>query len=95
MGLGFRADPITYEDRQKNMSSLTMWEVLDLAQMEVSTSDKYSRIFRTYAKAFKGARQIRPSNGLLELLGLKNLEEDEDLANQKKMNLARFMMHWL
>ena len=69
---------------KKNMSSLTMWEVLDLAQMEVSTSDKYSRIFRTYAKAFKGARQIRPSNGLLELLGLKNLEEDEDLANQQE-----------
>ncbi|MFX7518045.1 replication protein, partial [Acinetobacter baumannii] len=32
----------------------------------------------------KGARQIRPSNGLLELLGLKNLEEDEDLANQQE-----------
>jgi len=68
----------------KNMSSLTMWEVLDLAQMETSTSDKYSRIFRTYARAFKGARQIRPSNGLLELLGLKNIEEDEDLANEKE-----------
>lgn len=69
---------------KKNMSSLTMWEVLEISQMEESTSDKYSRIFRTYAKAFKGARQIRASNGLLELLGLKNIEEDEDLANQKE-----------
>ena len=66
------------------MSSLTMWEVLELAQMEASTKDKYSHIFRTYAKAFKGARQIRPSNGLLELLGLKNIEDDEELANQKE-----------
>ena len=69
---------------KRNMQSLTMWEVLELSQMEASTSDKYSYIFRTYAKAFKGARQIRASNGLLELLGLKNIEEDEDLANQKE-----------
>lgn len=69
---------------KRNMSSLTMWEVLELAQMEASTKDKYSHIFRTYAKAFKGARQIRPSNGLLELLGLKNIEDDEELANQKE-----------
>ena len=69
---------------KRNMQSLTMWEVLELSQMEASTSDKYSYIFRTYAKAFKGARQIRASNRLLELLGLKNLEEDEDLANQKE-----------
>lgn len=69
---------------KRNMSSLTMWEVLELAQMEASTKDKYSHIFRTYAKAFKGARQIRASNGLLELLGLKNIEDDEDLANQKE-----------
>ena len=69
---------------KRNMQSLTMWEVLELSKMEVSTKDKYSHIFRTYAKAFKGARQIRASNRLLELLGLKNLEEDEDLANQKE-----------
>lgn len=69
---------------KRNTQSLTMWEVLELAQMESSTSDKYSYIFRTYAKAFKGARQIRASNGLLELLGLKNIEEDESLANQKE-----------
>lgn len=69
---------------KRNMQSLTMWEVLELSQMEASTSDKYSYIFRIYAKAFKGARQIRASNGLLELLGLKDIEEDEDLANQKE-----------
>lgn len=69
---------------KRNMQSLTMWEVLELSQMEASTSDKYGHIFRTYAKAFKGARQIRASNGLLELLGLKNIEDDEDLANQKE-----------
>jgi gamma-glutamyltranspeptidase len=41
---------------KKNMQSLTMWEVLELAQMEASTKDKYSYIFKTYAQAFKGRR---------------------------------------
>ncbi|SIO38183.1 hypothetical protein SAMN02745945_03040, partial [Peptoclostridium litorale DSM 5388] len=31
---------------KKNMQSLTMWEVLELAQMEASTKDKYSYIFK-------------------------------------------------
>lgn len=74
---------------KRNMQSLTMWEVLELSKMEVSTKDKYSHIFRTYAKAFKGARQIRPSNGLMEFLGLKDIEEDEDLANQKEEELSQ------
>ena len=49
---------------KKNMQSLTMWEVLELAQIEASTKDKYSYIFKTYASAFKGRRQLFWSKGL-------------------------------
>lgn len=67
---------------KRNTHSLTMWEVLELSQMEASTKDKYSHIFKTYAKAFKGTRQIRPSNGLAKKLGMDELEDDEKLANE-------------
>lgn len=67
---------------KKNMSSLTMWEVLELAQMESSTKDKYSYIFKTYADAFKGRRQLFWSKGLKELLKVE-VKDDEEIANQE------------
>ena len=67
---------------KKNMSSLTMWEVLELAQMEASTKDKYSYIFKTYADAFKGRRQLFWSKGLKELLKIE-VKDDEEIANQE------------
>ena len=68
---------------KKNMSSLTMWEVLDLSQMEASTRDKYSYIFKTYAKAFKGRRQLFWSKGLKKLLSIVETT-DEELANKEE-----------
>ena len=70
---------------KKNMSSLTMWEVLELAQMEASTKDKYSYIFKTYADGFKGRRQLFWSKGLKELLKIE-VKDDEDIANAEEEN---------
>lgn len=67
---------------KKNLSSLTMWEVLELSQMEASTKDKYSYIFKTYAHAFKGRRQLFWSKGLKELLKIE-VKDDEEIANQE------------
>ncbi|MDN8241536.1 protein rep [Acinetobacter baumannii] len=67
---------------KKNMQSLTMWEVLELAQMEASTKDKYSYIFKTYAEAFKGRRQLFWSKGLKKLLKIE-VKDDEEIANQE------------
>jgi len=72
---------------KKNMSSLTMWEVLDLSQMEASTRDKYSYIFRTYAHAFKGRRQLFWSKGLKKLLSIVETT-DEELANKEEQEDA-------
>lgn len=72
---------------KKNMSSLTMWEVLDLSQMEASTRDKYSYIFKTYAKAFKGRRQLFWSKGLKKLLSIVETT-DEELANKEEQEDA-------
>ena len=69
---------------KKNMSSLTMWEVLDLSQMEASTRDKYSYIFKTYAHAFKGRRQLFWSKGLKKLLSIVETT-DEELANKEEL----------
>lgn len=70
---------------KKNMQSLTMWEVLELAQMEASTKDKYSYIFKTYASAFKGRRQLFWSKGLKELLKIE-VKDDEEIANVEEEN---------
>ena len=67
------------------MSSLTMWEVLELAQMEASTKDKYSYIFKTYAESFKGRRQLFWSKGLKELLKIE-VKDDEEIANKEEEN---------
>ena len=68
---------------KKNKQSLTMWEVLDLSQMEASTRDKYSYIFKTYAQAFKGRRQLFWSKGLKKLLSIVETT-DEELANKEE-----------
>ena len=68
---------------KKNMQSLTMWEVLELAQMETSTKDKYSYIFKTYAESFKGRRQLFWSKGLKELLKIE-VKDDEEIANKEE-----------
>ena len=68
---------------KKNKQSLTMWEVLDLSQMEASTRDKYSYIFKTYAHAFKGRRQLFWSKGLKKLLSIVETT-DEELANKEE-----------
>jgi len=65
---------------KNNLQSLTMWEVLELAQMEASTKDKYSYIFKTYADAFKGRRQLFWSKGLKQLLKIE-IKDDEEIAN--------------
>jgi hypothetical protein len=70
---------------KKNMQSLTMWEVLEIAQMEASTKDKYSYIFKTYASAFKGRRQLFWSKGLKELLKIE-VKDDEEIANGEEEN---------
>ena len=70
---------------KKNMQSLTMWEVLELAQIEASTKDKYSYIFKTYASAFKGRRQLFWSKGLKELLKIE-VKDDEEIANKEEEN---------
>lgn len=74
---------------KKNMSSLTMWEVLELAQMEASTKDKYSYIFKTYAEAFKGRRQLFWSKGLKKLLKIE-VKDDEEIANQEDEKVEVF-----
>lgn len=74
---------------KKNMQSLTMWEVLELAQMESSTKDKYSYIFKTYADAFKGRRQLFWSKGLKELLKVE-VKDDEEIANQEDETVEVF-----
>ena len=70
---------------KKNMQSLTMWEVLELAQIEASTKDKYSYIFKTYAEAFKGRRQLFWSKGLKKLLKIE-VKDDEEIANAEEEN---------
>lgn len=74
---------------KKNMQSLTMWEVLELAQMEASTQDKYSRIFKIYAKSFKGRRQLFWSKGLKEILKVE-VKEDEEIANSEEKTTESF-----
>lgn len=74
---------------KKNMQSLTMWEVLELAQMESSTKDKYSYIFKTYADSFKGRRQLFWSKGLKELLKVE-VKDDEEIANQEDEKVEVF-----
>lgn len=70
---------------KNNMQSLTIWEVLELAQMEASTKDKYSYIFKTYADAFKGRRQLFWSKGLKKLLKIE-VKDDEEIANAEDKN---------
>lgn len=65
---------------KNNMQSLTMWEVLELAAEEESTTDKYSHIFKTYALAFKGRKQLHWSKGLKALLKCQ-VKDDEEIAN--------------
>ena len=60
-------------------------EVLELAQMEASTKDKYSYIFKTYAESFKGRRQLFWSKGLKELLKIE-VKDDEEIANKEEEN---------
>lgn len=79
---------------KKNMQSLTMWEVLELAQMEASTKDKYSYIFKTYAEAFKGRRQLFWSKGLKELLKVE-VKDDEEIANQEDENVEPIIAMYL
>ena len=66
---------------KKNRQSLTVWEILDLSRMEVSTKDKYGHLFSVYASAFKGRRQLFWSKGLKELLKVEE-KSDEQLANK-------------
>lgn len=68
---------------KNNLQSLTMWEVLELAEMEASTTDKYSHIFKTYAAAFKGRKQLHWSKGLKKLLKIEN-KNDEEIANTEE-----------
>lgn len=68
---------------KRNSESLTMWEILDLSQMEASNRDKYSYIFKTYAHAFKGRRQLFWSKGLKKLLSIVETT-DEELANKEE-----------
>jgi len=63
---------------KKNKDSLTMWEVLELSTFEASTNDKYGRIFKKYAQAFKGRAQLFWSKGLKDLLTNKLTEEEEE-----------------
>lgn len=79
---------------KKNLSSLTMWEVLELSKMEASTKDKYSYIFKTYATAFKGRRQLFWSKGLKELLKVE-IKEDEEIANQEEENVEPIIAMYL
>ena len=75
---------------KRNSQSLTMWEVLDLSQLEVSTRDKYSHIFRIYSKAFKGRRQLFWSKGLKKLLSVADTT-DEELANKEEPEDAQMI----
>ena len=75
---------------KRNSQSLTMWEVLDLSQLEVSTRDKYSHIFRIYSKAFKGRRQLFWSKGLKKLLSVADTT-DEELANKEEPEEAQMI----
>lgn len=68
---------------KKNKDSLTMWEVLELSTMEASTHDKYGRVFKKYAEAFKGRAQLFWSKGLKDLL-VKALTAEEQKEKDKK-----------
>lgn len=68
---------------KKNKDSLTMWEVLELSAMEASTHDKYGRVFKKYAQAFKGRAQLFWSKGLKDLL-IKALTVEEKNEKDKK-----------
>lgn len=68
---------------KKNKDSLTMWEVLELSTMEASTHDKYGRVFKKYAQAFKGRAQLFWSKGLKDLL-IKALTVEEKNEKDKK-----------
>ena len=68
---------------KKNKDSLTMWEVLELSAMEANTTDKYGRVFKKYAEAFKGRAQLFWSKGLKDLL-VKALTAEEQKEKDKK-----------
>lgn len=70
---------------KKNSQSLTMWEVLDLSQMEANIRDKYSYTFKTYTKAFKGRSQLYWSKGLKVLLKVQEELSDEEIANKEEL----------
>ena len=77
---------------KKNKESLTMWEVLELSTFEASTNDKYGRVFKKYAQAFKGRAQLFWSKGLKDLL-IKALtkEEEEEKAKNEAEEYAQFL----
>ena len=77
---------------KKNKDSLTMWEVLELSTFEASTNDKYGRVFKKYAQAFKGRAQLFWSKGLKDLL-IKALtkEEEEEEAKNEAEEYAQFL----
>jgi len=71
--------------KKGRVDSLTPWDFLRIV---LETGDcEYADLFREYAKAFKGKRQLVWSRGLRDLLGLDEELTDQELA-EKNIDLA-------
>jgi hypothetical protein len=68
--------------KQGRENSLTPWDFLRIV---LETGDcEYADLFREYAKAFKGKRQLVWSRGLRDLLGLDDELTDLELATKEE-----------
>lgn len=62
--------------------SLTPWDLSRLSMEGGSDAERYAQLFRIYADATKGRRQLYWSNGLRERLGMLDELPDEQIAQE-------------
>lgn len=71
----------------KNSKSISPFSMLERAMSD----DKYIRLFRIYALAFKGSRQLVYSRGLKSVLGIDDIS-DESIVQNSGLTVCRFMV---
>ena len=74
------------QSKKGREKGLTMWQVLALIGDESLTATKrahYTRIFREYALVTKGRQQLTWSSGLKDMIGLKDVSDDEILIQDE------------
>lgn len=71
-----------YQKTSKSEKGMTPWGFL--MQVVENGSKRFERLFYVYAEAFKGKKQLSPSMGLYEKLGVKELSNEELTAIEEE-----------